>query len=371
MTELSVQRRITSLELTEFRNYARFSLEPHEGLTILEGPNGVGKTNIIEAIGLVTRGESFRTTVWQDLVRWGSDTASVLMAAEDEGGGRTDVALQVAGSRRTYRVNGTVRRRVSDVMGAVPAVVFTPEDLRIVKDSADRRRGALDSLGGQLSQSYAATRSEYERIVRQRNALLRSAEASDQELEPWTERLLETGALLRTLRVRLLGQLAADVTEVYSELTGGENLTLVYVDRDEEPSAEQDEFREEDAVVRMKLAQERRAPEERARGTSLVGPHRDDITFVLEGRDARAFASQGQQRTIALAWKLAEVDSVEKTVQATPVLLLDDVMSELDGSRRQRLAAFVGERTQTFVTTTNLGYFEADFVSAAKVVTLQ
>lgn len=366
-----MQRRITSLGLTDFRNYGKFSLEPQGGLTILVGPNGVGKTNIIEAISLVTRGESFRTTAWQDLVRWGSDGASVVMTAEDEGGGRTDIALHVAGGRRTYRVNGTVRRRVADVMGAVPAVVFTPEDLRIVKDSADRRRGALDSLGGQLSRSYAATRSEYERIVRQRNALLRSVDASESELEPWTERLLETGALLRTLRVRLLAALTADVTRVYSELSGGESLKPAYVDRDREPSGQPGEVREDDVAGCMRAAQHKRAREERTRGTSLVGPHRDDIAFMLEERDARAFASQGQQRTIALAWKLAEVDSIEKTVHATPVLLLDDVMSELDESRRQKLAAFVEERTQTFVTTTNLGYFDSDFVSAAKVVTLQ
>jgi len=375
-----VQRKISSLQLTDFRNYDTFHLEPDVNLTVLVGPNGVGKTNAIEAISLVTRGESFRTNSWNDLVRWGAERAYVAMTAEEPAGGRTDVTLEVSGGRRLYRVNGSVKRRIGEVSRNVPAVVFTPEDLTVVKGAADKRRGALDSLGAQLSASYASLRVEYERITRQRNALLRAPETPESHILPWTERLVDVGSRLRAQRQRLLGRMRVEIENVYASLTGGERLTLTYVIRDTEGTGTGDKEASEttsgpeaapDSIARqMQDAHTLRAREERARGTSLIGPHRDDVVFVLEGRDARAFASQGQQRTIALAWKLAEVNSIESIARATPVLLLDDVMSELDESRRHKLATFVTERTQTFVTTTNIGYFDSDFVSAAKVVEL-
>ena len=375
MTEKPVQRSITSLKLTNFRNYETFDLEPDVNLTVLVGPNGVGKTNVIEAVSLVTRGESFRTNVWNDVVRWGAERAYVSMTADEKLGGRTDVALEVSGGRRLYRVNGSVKRRVSDVPRNVPAVVFTPEDLTVVKGAADKRRGALDSLGTQLSAAYASTRVEYERIARQRNALLKTPEIPVSEISPWTERLVHVGARLREQRLRLLARMRIEIEAVYSALTGGEALSLSYIVRDrEEPETVKpglgDGVDAESIARRMTEASSLRAQEERARGTSLIGPHRDDITFVLEGKDARVFASQGQQRTIALAWKLAEVNAIEEIAQATPVLLLDDVMSELDESRRHKLTTFVTQRTQTFVTTTNIGYFDPDFVSAAKIVEL-
>ena len=365
-----MRRTISSLDLTDFRNYERLSLEAESGLTLLVGPNGVGKTNVIEAICLVTRGESFRTSSWQEVVRWGAEAATVVMQAEDDRGGRSDVRLTVTGGRRAYRVNGTARRRVSDATGAVPAVVFTPEDLRVVKDSADKRRQMLDSLGSQISPSYAAARAEYERILRQRNALLRAGDAPEQELEPWTDRIIHKGAELRRLRVRLLDGVSGDLAEAYSRLAGQDDLGVLYQQRDRELPGPPDREGLDSAVEEMRKALTARSREERARGTSLVGPHRDDVSFLLGGRDARPFASQGQQRSIALAWKLAEVNAIERALDTTPVLLLDDVMSELDEERRRRLSALVAERTQTFVTTTNLGYFDPDFVKAAKVVVL-
>jgi DNA replication and repair protein RecF len=367
------QRRITVLRLVDFRNYSCFELLPSKDLTLLVGPNGVGKTNVIEAVSLVTRGESFRTTSWHDLVKWGAARARIAMTAEGNGAGKTDIVLEVAAGRRLYRVNDVIKRRVSDVAGNVPAVVFTPEDLTMVKGAADKRRTVLDSLGSQLSATYTSLRLEYDRITRQRNALLRAPETPEPELEPWTDRLVEVGARLRGQRTALMGRMRSEIQGVYAALTGGERLSLAYVIRDVE-SAAADETADtptHDAIAsQMRAALAQRAREERARGTSLVGPHRDDVLFVLEDRDARAFASQGQQRTIALAWKLAEVSLIEQTVAKTPVLLLDDVMSELDESRRRKLAVFVAQRTQTFVTTTNVGYFEPDFLSAAQVVEL-
>ena len=358
---------ITRIELTDFRNYASFVLEPDQRLTVLVGPNAVGKTNVMEAIELVTEADSFRKPGWSDLIRDGRERAVVTLHAEGQDGRHTDVSLVVENNRRAYRVNGSPRRTVADVAGTVPAVVFTPDDLRMVKDSADKRRVAIDSLGTQISKAYGTVKAEYDRIVRQRNALLKERETRAFELDPWTERLIDVGAALTAHRIRLFERLAPHVADVYAALSAGEELGIDYV-----PSwgGEQANGAAEEIAAAMERSLAEREPEERARRTTLVGPHRDDIRFTAGGREARAFASQGQQRTIALAWKLAEIQAVEDITQTTPVLLLDDVMSELDESRRHALASFVGGRAQTFVTTTNLGYFDPGLIENATVVML-
>ncbi len=340
---------------------------PDERLTILVGPNAAGKTNIIEALQLVTAGDSFRRPQWLELVRWGAAEAGVSLRAEGEGRVLETVLSVGQGGRRVYRVNGKLRRRVSEVAGIIPCVVFTPDDLRMVKDSADRRRGAIDSVGDQLSPTYLTVRMEYERIVRQRNALLKEDNPDTGVLSALTERLVAEGAGFMGHRHRLFDRVSAKMSEVYATLARDEDLTASYV-----PSWRRGDwdFSETDPGRCMKIALDRAEAEEKARGLTLVGPHRDEVVFAVNGREARAFASQGQLRTIALAWKLAEVAVITEIAGQAPVLLLDDVMSELDETRRHALASFVGEAAQTVVTTTNLGYFDSELVSRAKVVAI-
>jgi DNA replication and repair protein RecF len=353
------------LELREFRSYEHFVLEPDEELTILVGPNAAGKTNIIEAVELLTAAASFRRPGWAEVVRWGAEEASAHMRAE--GDGRVLEVDMVASStgRRLYRVNGKLRRRVSEVAGILPRVVFTPDDLRIVKDSAERRRSAVDSVGDQLSPAYRTSRIEFERILKHRNRLLRD-EPPDEMLEVWTSRLIESGVLFSGHRKRLFDRLSRRMSEVYRMLSAGEELVATYV-----PSWEMVSPSAQDSHTSMSNALRVKGREERARGMTLVGPHRDEIGLGIDGRDARSFASQGQQRTIALAWKLAEVGVITEIAGQPPVLLLDDVMSELDAQRRHALARFVGDAAQTLMTTTNLGYFDEALVRRAKVVNLK
>ncbi|MDP2181787.1 MAG: DNA replication and repair protein RecF, partial [Actinomycetota bacterium] len=280
------------------------------------------------------------------------------------------VALDVtAAGRRTYRVNGSVRRKLSGVTGNLPAVVFTPDDLRIVKDSAERRRSTIDDLGVQLSPAYGVVRTEYERVVRQRNALLRQGDVGEEELAPWTERLVASGVKLGMHRARLFGRVSEAMAKIYRALAEEEVLSATYVAAwagELNPATASAESLHK--AMGEHLAANESA--ERAKVMTLTGPHRDDVAIEISHRDARAFASQGQQRTAALAWKLAEVQVTEGVTGATPVLLLDDVMSELDEKRRHALMGFVSERVQTFISTTNLGYFEKKFTDAATVVRL-
>jgi DNA replication and repair protein RecF len=362
---------IRRLDLVDFRNYKSFSVELGERLTILTGPNGAGKTSVIEALQLLTAATSFRTSRWGELVRWGATAGRASFSAEDEGH-PLEVAMDVTSSgKRAYCVNGRQKRRVSDAAGTIPSVTFTPEDLELVKGTADRRRAALDDLGGQLSSAYAAVRREYGRVVRHRNVLLRDTALPRSEMAPWDEQLVTLGSKLALHRVRLFHRVSQAAREVYRGLSGTEELDIEFRDR---LGVGVDRWSAgitlEEVAELMRVALKERRTEERARQSTLVGPHRDDIGFKLDARDARAFASQGQQRTIALAWKLAEVRVIESVRGRAPILLLDDVMSELDASRRQALMSTANRDVQTLVTSTDPAYFSEEVTGGASVVRL-
>lgn len=360
---LSVER----ITVQNFRSYEKFSLVLDPCLTILVGPNASGKTNLIEAIELLTKATSFRTSSWSDTLREGSESGARLELVASGGSRSLDVELDITpGSRRVYKVNGKVRRAINQVAGVLPCVVFTPDDLRLVKDSADRRRAALDGLGSQLSPTYSRLRTDYEKVLRQRNTVLRE-EGSQSDLDLWTDRLIEVGASLIKHRIRLFHRLESAINATYSQLADDGPLTSQYVTAWEKDGGSSAEGELTD-LIRIHLDSKKAA--EKARKTTLSGPHRDDVVFRIGGREARTFASQGQQRTISLAWKLAEVAVITEIATQRPILLLDDVMSELDEKRRHALTSFVGSVAQTVMTTTNLGYFEEELLGRAKVVSL-
>jgi len=360
--------RITRLDLTDFRSYERLTLEPAPGLTVLVGPNAAGKTNVIEAIQLVTAARSFRRPEYSDLIRWGASQARVAMRAEEQVR-LLEVELRVDEvGGRTYLVNGQTRRRHSEVAGLLPSVVFTPDDLALAKGPAERRRAAIDDLGEQLSPTYGSLRRDYGKVVRQRNALLREG-APGPSLAAWDEQLVSLGSRLLVHRLGLLERTMSHAVRRYADMTGGETLGYTYADRC--GIGECSSLGPAEAAEAIKAELAARSRDERTRSVTLVGPHRDDITLRVDGRDARSFASQGQQRTIALAWKLAEVEMVEEVLRRKPVLLLDDVMSELDAERRAALSEVVASEIQTVVTTTTIGYFSAETLEKAKIVDIR
>lgn len=358
---------VHTIELVAFRNYAHASFELGEELTVLVGPNATGKTAVIEALQIATTGASFRKPRWQEVVRDGSSEARVLLRAKGDG---REVALLVrvdAAGSKSHSVNGTDRKGPAGIAGIIPCVVFTPDDLQIVKGPAEGRRAAVDDLGSQLSSTYAALKKEYARVLRQRNSLLKQ-EAAQGDLRPWDEQLVDKGSRLMQHRARLVERTGSSATRIYSDLAGAETFLVEYRaswDRGVSGAAvtPDTEFGE-----RLHFELEKSRTEEQARRVTVIGPHRDDLAFVISGTPARSFASQGQQRTAALAWKLAEVEVITDITGATPLLLLDDVMSELDESRRSALAALTRSSVQTVVTTTNIHYFDAAFVRDAVIL---
>ena len=354
---------VRSVRLTDFRNFRDLEVVLGEGMTVLVGHNAAGKTNTVEALQLLTTGSSFRHPRASELLRAGAERGRA--RARIEGDGRVlDVCCDVTPTRRSFSRNGK-SCRASDLLGTLMSVLFCPDDLALSKGSARMRRDELDSFGSQAHRGYDRVARTYLRSVEQRNSLLRDGAVEPALLDAWDESIAAGAAALLAHRISLFRRLAPVVSRIYGEISGGEDLSCRYVCSagDEALSMGRDELREHMwGMLRVGRAEDLR------RQQTLVGPHRDDVEFLVQGRPARAFGSQGQQRSLVLAWKMAEVELAPELVGQRPLLLLDDVMSELDESRRAAMCAFVETGVQTVVTTTNLGYFPPELLGRARVV---
>lgn len=350
----------TELSVVNFRSFSDYvlALSPH--MTVLVGRNAVGKTNLVEGLQLLTSGASFRKPSPSELLREGASTGRARLSLT--GDGRTlDMGLELADGKRVFTRNDK-RATAAGVRGVLPSVLFCPDDLDMVKRSASTRRAALDSFGVQLSARYAKLLATYERTVEQRNSLLRDCPAPEL-LEAWDESLAATGAQLLLHRRALLERIRTHFVDVYRAIAPHEEPDVVY-----EPTiGKLAEDREGISRQFLEALRGRRVDEVR-RGLTLVGPHRDEVLFTIDGRSARDFGSQGQQRSIVLAWKIAEVQVTRDILGRPPLLLLDDVMSELDADRRDAIMGFVAQEVQTVITTTNLGYFSDEVLDRAKIV---
>ena len=354
---------VREVRLTDFRNFRDRVVEPAEALTILVGHNAVGKTNTVEAMQLLTTGSSFRHPRACELLRDGAEKGRA--AARLAGDGRViDVELDLTPTKRGFRRNGKPCR-AADLLGTLMSVLFCPDDLALVKGSASLRRQGIDSFGSQAHPGYDKVCRTYARAVEQRNSFLKEPWCDPTLLDAWDESIALGAATLLAHRLSLFARLVPHVASVYADISGGETLECRYECSlgDEALGLDRDGLREL-AFESVRAARE----QDRRLGRTGVGPHRDDIRFLIDGRDARAFGSQGQQRSIVLAWKMAQVELAPELVGERPLLLLDDVMSELDADRREAILTYVERGVQTIVTTTNLGYFPDELLDKARVV---
>lgn len=357
------------LDVVRYRSFDEYTLDLSRGVTVLVGHNAAGKTNLIEALQLLCAGTSFRKPSPADLVRMGEDACRMDLSLAGEGR-VIDLACTVRDGKRSFLRNGK-KCTAAGVRGVLPCVLFCPDHLDMVKRSASVRRSALDDFGIQLNDQYAKLVSAYDRIVEQRNSLLKERYCSRDLLGAWNDSLATTGAALLVHRIALLKRISEHLVEAYRAISGGEDISVRYEATIGDAAAWGKGDGARAAAKEMFLAAlEAHADDEMRRGLTLVGPHRDEIAFSIDGRDARAFASQGQQRSLVLAWKVAEVAVTRDILGRYPLLLLDDVMSELDAQRREAFMAFVADDIQTVITTTNLGYFTDETLQGAKVVTV-
>ena len=375
---------LTRLILVDFRSYAAAELRPDPGLTIVAAPNGTGKTNLLEAIHVAITGRSHRAAVDSDLVRHGRPFARArLDLADGTAAGGNTIELVVPGTdpppglRKRLTVNGVARRSAS-LAEVARAVLFRPEEMLLLVGSPSERRRFLDGIVAQRDRRAARDLVDAARILAQRNALLRAIRAEEATLDAlafWDEQLATVGGRVMRARLDALAELGPRIGPLHDAVAApderGTSVRLVYLDalKDAWPeralAAERPPTDEElAAAYRRRIADVRQ--KEAWNGVSLVGPQRDDLRAELGGRDVAAHASRGQQRTIILAMKLAETDLLG-TDGPRPIVLLDDVFSELDPDRASRLASMLNDLGQVIVTTADPADLEGGRAGRAAV----
>jgi DNA replication and repair protein RecF len=364
---------LDSITIRDLRGYAALDATFRPGPHLIAGPNAAGKTSLLEAIVLLAWGRSHRTSTEGEIVRWGADLARIEGRLGDEaievalvrsGAGTGEAPSAGSGARKRIRVNG-VPRRATGLVGLLRAVLFAPEEMLLVVGSPGLRRAALDQLASQRTGAYLADLATYSRTLQQRNSLLRAIreeQASREELRFWDGTFLEAGAALVEARLKLLADLAEPLARAHAEIAPEEaaaaRLVVRYATNAPTMSGESPR-----GALARRLAET--ADKEVWNGSTLIGPHRDDLVFELAGRDLAGFASRGQQRTAILAFKLAELDLLTEQDGRPPLLLLDDVFSELDPDRRSHLVRRIAGLPQAFVTTTTLADLDPALVAAA------
>jgi DNA replication and repair protein RecF len=344
--------RVGRLGLEDFRSYAEVDLVLARGITAFIGANGAGKTNLLEAIHLAARGDSPRAHDDTELVRWGATTARARIEADrPEGQRRIELVLfsPPEGERRRprrYLLDGAGKRS-DDVAGELVVVAFFPEDVDLLGAAPSARRRYLDAMLGQIERAHRRETREFQRVVEQRNALLRVArdelEIPEAEMAFWDRELVRLAASISLRRARLVAELAEPFRIASARFAGAAGLDVTY------GGQVQGDDVETRIVAYEALLREKRE-RERWQGATLVGPHRDDLLVTAAGRDLPSFASRGEHRSAVLALKLAEASWLESRVGSSPVFLLDDVLSELDPSRRDALARAIPEDAQAFIT---------------------
>lgn len=362
---------ITHLSLTDFRNYLSLELELPRGGVVLVGDNAQGKSNLLEAVYLLCIMRSHRVGVERELIRWGAEGERPWARVSGRAQSATDgleieVVLQQTGPEtvaKRIKVNG-VHRRAGEAVGSLTGVIFSADDIGLLTGPPALRRRYLDIAACQLSRRYLSSLQRYQKVLAQRNSLLKllsQGRARREELEFWDRELVTEGSYIRRHRHTLVEALGGLAQAIHSGLTRGEeSLELEYRPSPPDPSPE---------ALASALAQDRER--EIALGMTLTGPHRDELRFKVNGFDAGIYGSRGQQRTVALSLRLAEARYLNQDRGQPPVLLLDDVLSELDARRRDQLLESLAPFDQWLLTTTDLSQVAPPFPQQSALFRIQ
>jgi len=365
---------LNKLKLVNYRNYENFEGNFDHLKTIIIGQNAQGKTNILEAINILATAQSDRAEKDSDLVLWNKEHALIFAMIQTKDS-ELEIALQINPSgRRKLKINDVTKKAPqADLLGNFFSVMFSCDDLYLIKGSPSNRRNWLDSVIFQLDSKYHRTMQSYQKSVTQKNALLKSTRETGlskkslkEQIEVWNDQIINSGSEIISTRLNFIEEIKPIAKEFQDNISRyTEELDLIYKCT---ISACNDK---EALQFLFKQSLEKSFEEELSRGQSVIGPHRDDLTFLINGKEAKSFASQGQQRSIVLAVKLAELKVIEKRKDEIPVLLLDDVFAELDESRQDFLLHNLPENIQTFLTTTHISNIQKEFLKGAQILEIK
>ncbi|WIV12600.1 DNA replication/repair protein RecF [Proteiniborus sp. MB09-C3] len=341
---------VKKIKLINFRNYMNLDMELNKTLNIFVGDNAQGKTNLLESIYICSNGKSYRTSKDRELINLFKTKAYIGLDIEKEHFNKYIEIKFEKDTKKRVRVNKVELEKISELLGILNVVVFSPEDLKLVKEGPSERRNFLDEEISQIKPKYKYNLARYNKILMQRNNLLksRSHQNSYSLFDVWDTQLSQAGADIIVERIKFIEKLAIISKGIHNKLTGGlEELKLEYL-----LSFQIDSLNKYDIQLRLKNILEKNIEKDIQKGNTEFGPHRDDLDIIINGVSARTFGSQGQQRTAALSLKLAEVELIKSEIGEYPVLLLDDVFSELDINRRKYLVSTFKD-IQTIITSTD------------------
>lgn len=349
--------RVQGISLGNYRNYRELHIEFHPNLNIIVGGNAQGKTNILEAIFYAATGKSHRTNYDQDLIAWGEKIFRIAIIAERNSGKIKVEILARSDGKKMLKVNNQLKKKLSELIGNLNVVMFSPEDMMLVKGGPSVRRRFLDIEISQISPFYCHNLANYNKVLSQRNNLLKAIREDKEKLDlldVWDAQLVKYGTQIIKKRSEVIKRIERIAKEIHSQITEGrEELNIFYAPSVDLQKKVSNNSSEEYYFERLK--ENRKA--EIIKGATLLGPHRDDIDIKIGDTSTKSFGSQGQQRTCALSMKLSEIEFMKVETGEYPILLLDDVMSELDTARRRFLLEVVKGKVQTFVTSTEIQEF--------------
>lgn len=356
---------ISKLNLTNFRNYATLNLTFSPHMNIFIGNNAAGKTNILEAISILALTKSYRNGTELSLIKETKHKAKINGVIKEKNS-RKDLSIEITEKQKEVKVNGKNISRIADYIKNFHVVIFTPDDLEIIKGSPNIRRNLLNLELSQISQKYLATSNEYNKILKTRNEYLKilfSNHIADKTyLDILTEKLIEKAVYIYQERKKYLEKIDQNIDSIFLNITKESSLQLKYV-----PNIEIESFEEEQLKEQLRKSFKKSYHRELHAGMTLIGPHRDDFLFILKNKDMKIYASQGQQKSAVLAYKLATIPVFKEYSGTAPVLLLDDIFSELDLKKRNRILKYIGEDIQSILTTTDLKNISKKVLAEATV----
>ena len=339
---------IKELKLKNFRNYKDLTIDFDERVNLITGQNAQGKTNLIESLYLSSMGRSFRTSHDSEMIRFGEESAYVKVNAQRE---YVDTKVEILlknGVGKAIRKDGCSVRKTADLLDNIVIVIFSPEDLKIVKDEPEKRRRFIDRELSQIKPAYYDAYMHYRRALMERNSYLKNDKIEESMLDIWDEGLIKYGALLMKYRSDFVKVLSDISGNIHFNITNGKERVVLKYDPDIDIAG--DIGTQEEFISRQLVASREN---DIRRGSTTKGPHKDDISFIIDNINVRNYGSQGQQRTCALSLKLAELEIIRNETGENAILLLDDVMSELDEERREYLIRALTDN-QIFITTTDI-----------------
>ena len=365
--------RIKSLKLLYFRNYLSMNIDVHPSLNVLVGNNANGKTNIIESIFCLALGRSYRTKSDSECIMFG-ETATAMSCVVNKNDKNLDIMLGISNKGKSAKIAGVKKNKLTDFVGELNVVLFSPEDLQLVKGSPSLRREFINREFYQFSRIYHKYYLMYQHLLKQRNSYLKDMRKNPKDefslayLETITSQLVKIAMYItkeRALFIKNLSKLAQK--NMLNISNHKEDLELKYkssiLDMLNINSVEDKDFNEENIIKKIMD----KSYDDIMRGSTRIGPHHDDLEFFINKLDAKMYASQGQQRSIVLSLKLSEIDYLKSKTGSYPILLLDDVLSELDRNRQLKLLDAINENVQTFITTPSISDIKEDLLKKAKV----